>query len=64
MIELVKRYNAEKVLKECHWKAENIVLSEEDKKFLKSLSKIRDEALVQTAISQYSFNKYLKKERN
>ena len=64
MIELVKRYNAEKVLKECHWTAENIVLSEEDKKLLDSLSNIRDEALLKTAIFNLSFEKYLKKERN
>lgn len=64
MIELVKRYNVEKVLKECYWKVENIVLSEEDKKLLDSLSNIRDEASLQTAITTAAFEKYLKKERN
>lgn len=64
MIELVKRHNVEKALKESYWKSEKIELSEEDKKLLNRLSNIRDEALLQTAILQYSFNKYLKKERN
>ena len=64
MIELIKRYNMEKVLKESYWKLENIELSDEDKKLLNELSNIRDEALLKTAIFNLSFEKYLKKERN
>lgn len=34
MMELIKRHNMEKVLKESYWKFENIELSDEDKKLL------------------------------
>lgn len=64
MIELVKRHNVEKALKESYWKSEKIELSEEDKKLLNRLSNIRDEVLLQTAITEVVFKKYFKKERN